>query len=95
MNYNPLPRLVTSSQTVELFTPYFDEGYTAIAADPRAVGRLKEYKFLYSANSYLFEGIAHLLTIATSEGLSPVVVSGLIATLGLFSGVFNLLEKRR
>lgn len=59
------------------------------------IPKLKEYKYLYSSNSFLFEAIGHLTCISSYHGLAAEVQNGLVCVLSLLVGVFELLERRR
>ena len=56
--------------------------------------KLKEYKYLYSSNSFLFEAICLLVCIASNNSTSATVARGLICALNLLTGVFELQERR-
>lgn len=77
LSYNPLPRFTSRSRRVELLTPLSDAGYRVVAASDQ-VGRIKEYRYLFSANSFIFEACSHLLAISSFHTLDQQVARGLI-----------------
>ena len=76
LSYNPLPRFDYRNRLPTLIHPFYDQGFQSISnptSGKALTGKLKEYKYLYSANSYLFESIAHLICIAASQGVPALV----------------------
>jgi hypothetical protein len=57
--------------------------------------RTKEYKFLYSLSSYLFEANAHLLSVASNSNVPPPVATALSSCLCLYFALLELIENRR
>jgi hypothetical protein len=51
--------------------------------------RIKEYKFLYSLSSYLFEANAHLLSVAANSNVPPPVAVALGSCLCLYFALFE------
>lgn len=79
--------------------PFFDPGFQALLNPPSGqrvqLGKLKEYRYTYTANSFLFEAAAHLLCICSSAQVGPPISTGLLSVLGLLFQVYELLERRR
>ena len=58
-------------------------------------GRAKEYRYLFSFASYLFEANAHLLCVAAHNSVPQHIAKALVSILALLFGVYELVERRR
>ena len=59
------------------------------------MAKLKEYRYLYSISSYIFDIACHLLCVAVSDSVPNHVQSALLTILCLVSAVYELAERRR
>ena len=82
--FNLLHRVGTLVRaTLALEDPLADRRYISICEQPHSLGRDKEYRYLYTANSVVFDCLYHLTAIASHQLMHAAVHMGLCALLDL------------